>query len=251
MTSKFNISLFCYSLSLFSGISYLWGFWLSFDINILSFVALTDIVKASVYPTLPAIGILAAYSAMDGINAVSKEQQSIMISEGGFAKGFSYFFTGWCIFLAVFSFGNAIYTAFTETGYMRLRGIYPLIGLALFFYTVLSNKFVMKVPMNLRVFIISIICFLPVVSFNKGFSNGQLAANHEEKGFYLESKGYCSSSKTEKFRYISNFGSRIFTISSKDNSICVSKSDEFKLIKYNVKNHNKNRCRAADTLFGC
>ncbi|MEZ9899443.1 hypothetical protein AB4379_18590, partial [Vibrio breoganii] len=90
MISKVNISIFCYGLSLFAGISYLWGFWLSFDINILSFVALTDIVKASIYPALPAIGILGMYSAMDGINAVSKEAHSRMINEGGFAKGFTY-----------------------------------------------------------------------------------------------------------------------------------------------------------------
>ncbi|MEZ9899461.1 hypothetical protein AB4379_18720, partial [Vibrio breoganii] len=146
---------------------------------------------------------------------------------------FTYFFTAWCIFLALASFGSAIYTAVTETGYMRLRGIYPLIGLAVFFYAVLSNKFLMQIPMNLRVFIISVVCFLPVASFNQGFSNGEIAANHEEEGFYFESKGYCSSTLDEKFRYINIFGSRVFTVSSKDNSICVGKSDEFKLIKYN------------------
>ncbi|MCS6102364.1 hypothetical protein [Shewanella baltica] len=69
MSTKINLSLVVYGLVLFSGISYLWGFWIKFDINILSYVALTEIVKASVYPALPAIGILAAYSAMDGVVA--------------------------------------------------------------------------------------------------------------------------------------------------------------------------------------
>jgi hypothetical protein len=62
MNTKLDVTLIIYGLALFSGISYLWGFWVNFDINILSYVALTDIVKASVYPALPAIAVLAFYS---------------------------------------------------------------------------------------------------------------------------------------------------------------------------------------------
>ena len=83
MSKKFDISIFVYGLALFSGISYLWGFWLNMDINILSYAELTDIVKASVYPALPAIGILAVYSAMDGYNSLSKKEYDERIAIGG------------------------------------------------------------------------------------------------------------------------------------------------------------------------
>lgn len=239
MSTKFNISVFIYGLALFSGISYLWGFWINLDINILSYVALTDIVKASVYPALPAIGVLAAYSAMDGVNSLSKKQHDEYIAEGGFAKGLTYFIKFYCVFTVLLGLGSSAYTAITETGYLRLRGLYPLISLVLFLYIIFSNRYLLTIPVKIRVFIVSVVCFLPTVCFSKGYSNGELSINHDIKGFYVVGKGYCSSTDDEKFRYIGVLGSRLFSISSKDNSICITTAEEFRLVKYNVETLNK------------
>jgi hypothetical protein len=235
MNTKLDVTLIIYGLALFSGISYLWGFWVNFDINILSYVALTDIVKASVYPALPAIAVLAFYSAMDGYNSMSKKKYDDYVEEGGFYKGFTYFVLFYGIAMTLLGLGNAIYILVIETGYLKLKGVYPLISIVLFLYIILSNKFLMKIPVNLRVFIVSIICFLPTYLFHKGYTNGVLAADHESAGFYIQGKGYCSSSEKEKFRYISVIGSKLFSYSSKDNSICITKAEDFRLIKYNVK----------------
>lgn len=239
MSTKVNISIVIYGLALFSGISYLWGFWIKFDINILSYVALTEIVKASVYPALPAVGILAAYSAMDGVNSMSKKQHDEYIEEGGFFKGFTYFLKFYCVSMVLFGLGSSAYTAITETGYLRLRGLYPLASLILFLYVIFSNKYLLNLPVNLRVFVVSIVCFLPTASFSKGYSNGEVAIDHNAQGYYVISNGFCSSSNDEKFRYIGVLGSRLFTLSSKDNSICITKSEDFKLVSYNEKTLNK------------
>lgn len=239
MSKKFDISIFVYGLALFSGISYLWGFWLNMDINILSYAELTDIVKASVYPALPAIGILAVYSAMDSYNSLSKKEYEQRIAIGGFSKGFAFFlkFSTWAV-IATFLVYSA-YTIFTESGYIRLRGLYPLISILLFLYIMHSNKFLMSLPVNLRVFVVSIFCFLPTVAFSKGYSDGEIAVDQNAPGFYVTSKGLCSSSDTEKFRYIAVLGNRLFTISSIDNSICITNSEDFRLLKYNEESLDK------------
>lgn len=239
MSTKINLSLVVYGLVLFSGISYLWGFWIKFDINILSYVALTEIVKASVYPALPAIGILAAYSAMDGVNSMSKKQHDEYMEAGGIFKGFTYVLKFYCISMMLLSLGSSVYTALTETGYMRLRGLYPLVSLILFLYIIFSNKYLLNLPVNLRVFVVSIFCFLPTVAFAKGYTNGESAMDHNAIGYYVVSSGYCSSTEGERFRYIGVLGSRLFSISSKDNSICISKSEDFKLVSYNELTLNK------------
>ncbi len=245
MNRKLNITLVAYGLALFSGISYLWGFWIKFDINILSYVALTEIVKASVYPALPAIGILAVYSAMDGFNSMSKKQHDEYIKAGGLFKGFTYFFKFYCISMILLGLGSSAYTAITETGYLRLRGLYPLASLILFLYIMVSNKYLLAIPVNLRVFVVSVFCFLPTASFNKGYSNGYVAMNHNAVGYYVVSNGYCSSTKDEKFRYIGVLGSRLFSLSSKDNSICITKSEDFKLVSYNKTPLNKQLNKSA------
>lgn len=235
MSTKINISIVIYGLALFSGISYLWGFWIRFDINILSYIALTEIVKASVYPALPAIGILAALSTMDGVNSMSEKQQNEYIEAGGFFKGYTYFLKFYFLSVIVFSLGSSTYTAITEVGYLRLRGIYPFVSLVFFLYIIFSNKYLLNLSVKSRVAVVTLICFLPNVSFMKGYSNGELARNHDVKGHYVVSSGFCSSTDYEKFRYVGVLGSRLFTLSSKDNSICITKSEDFKLVSYNEK----------------
>ena len=126
-----------------------------------------------------------------------------------------------------------------ESGYVRLRGIYPLLSMILFIYIMNSNKFLMSLSVNLRVFVVSIFCFLPTMAFSKGYSDGEIAVDQNAPGFYVSSKGLCSSSDTEKFRYIAVLGSRLFTISSIDNSICITNSEDFRLFKYNEEPLNK------------
>jgi hypothetical protein len=241
MSAKINLSLVAYGLALFSGISYLWGFWIKFDINILSYVALTEIVKASVYPALPAIGILAVYSTIDGVNTMSKKKHDEYMEAGGIFKGFTYFIKFYCISIIILGLGSSVYTAITETGYLRLRGLYSLVSIVLFLYIIFSNKYLLNLPVNLRVFVVSIVCFLPTASFNKGYSNGEQAMNHDAQGYYVVSNGYCSSTEDENFRYISVLGSRLFSLSSKDDSICVTKAEDFKLVSYNNPALNKQR----------
>lgn len=234
MNGKLDISLVVYGLALFSGVSYLWGFWLNFDINILSYIALTDVIKASVYPALPALAILAFYSAMDGFNSMSKSDHDIFIAEGGMFKGYTYLLTAYCVVCFLLGLGNAIFLIVVNDGYFRLLGIYPLASICLFLYLILSNKFLLSIPVKSRVFIVSVICFLPTYLFNKGHTNGSLVSDHSAVGQYVIADGYCSSNAETKFRFISVMGDKLFAISSKDESICIRRAEDFQLVKYNV-----------------
>ena len=61
MDTKVNITLAAYAYFILVGISYMWGYWLPFELNILAFADVTDIIKASAYPLLPAVGLLLTY----------------------------------------------------------------------------------------------------------------------------------------------------------------------------------------------
>jgi len=234
MNKKLDLTLIIYGLALFSGISYLWGFWVNFDVNIISYVALTDIVKASVYPALPAIGVLAIYSAMDGFNSISKEKREEMVNEGGFFKGYTYFVKYYAIAIFLLAISNTVYLIYTEEGYFKLKGFYPLISIVLFYYIIASKKYLSSMSINSKVFLVTIICFLPTYLFNKGFENGVLASDHSAQGFYVVGKMYCNSNKDEKFRYISVIGNKLFSYSSKSNNVCITKAEDFQLVKYNL-----------------
>ncbi|HIF5642079.1 TPA: hypothetical protein ACX3DU_004565 [Vibrio parahaemolyticus] len=234
MNSKLDLSLVVYGLTLFSGVSYLWGFWLNFEVNILSYIALTDVIKASVYPALPALAILAFYSAMDGFNSMSKGEHDMYVAEGGVSRGYAYFLKVYCALCFLLGLGNAIFLIVVNEGYFRLLGIYPLVSICLFLYLVFSNKFLLSIPVKSRVFVISVICFLPTYLFNKGYTNGSLVSDHNAVGQYVVADGYCSSSEGNKFRFISVMGDKLFATSSKDESICVRKAEDFLLVKYNV-----------------
>ncbi|WP_228076473.1 hypothetical protein, partial [Vibrio parahaemolyticus] len=136
MNSKLDLSLVVYGLALFSGVSYLWGFWLNFEVNILSYIALTDVIKASVYPALPALAILAFYSAMDGFNSMSKGEHDMFVAEGGVSKGYAYFLKIYCALCFLLGLGNAIFLIVANEGYFRLLGVYPLVSICLFLYLV-------------------------------------------------------------------------------------------------------------------
>lgn len=233
MNIKLELSIVVYGLALFSGVSYLWGFWLNFDINILSYIALTDVIKASVYPALPALGVLAFYSAMDGYNSMSKAQQDVFLAEGGAAKGFTYFHKASCAAGFIFGLGNAVYLIVSNEGYFRLLGMYPLLSIVLFIYLAMSNKFLMSIKLNYRMFILLVICFLPTFLFNKGYSNGLLQSDLGAEGQYVIADGFCSSDDEVNYRFISVIGGKLFAISSSDESICVRSAENFRLVKYN------------------
>ncbi len=235
MDNKIDITLIIYSTAIFSGISYLWGFWIYFDINILSYIALTDIVKASVYPALPAIGVLVLYSSLDGMNATSKENNKEIIEMGGFYKWFTHFYNLYFMVLFFCIIGYWVYLIVSEDGYNKLQGIYPLASALLIVFFLTSKKKFFNFPDKIRVGIITLICFLPTYLFNKGSDNGAIASNHEAIGYFVNAKGYCNSTKSEKFRYISVIGNKLFTYSSKDNSMCITKAEDFRLTKYNEK----------------
>jgi len=250
MNIKLELSVVVYGLALFSGVSYLWGFWLNFDINILSYIALTDVIKASVYPALPALGVLAFYSAMDGYNSMSKAQHESFIAEGGFAKGFTYFHKLFCVVCFIFGLGNATYLVVSNDGYFRLLGLYPLVSICLFIYLVMSNQFLMTLPVKYRVFVLVIICFLPTFLFNKGYSNGAQQSDLNAEGQYVIADGFCSSDDKAKYRFVSVIGGKLFSISSSDESICVRSAENFRLVKYNQiggDNLNTNKVAEVET----
>lgn len=250
MNHKLDLSFLAYGLALFSGVSYLWGFWLNFDVNILSYAALTDVIKASVYPALPALAVLAMYSALDGANAMSKDLVEEYNERGGTFKRYTLVLKGWFFFSVAAVFGNAVYLILTNNGYFRLLGIYPLASMALFIYLVHNNKFLMSFPVKPRVFILTLVCFLPTYLFNKGYSNGQIVLNHEAVGHYVIAEGYCSSDESTTYRFISVIGNRLFTLSSDDESICVRSAENFRLVKYNIANKESVLSEIFDNFFG-
>jgi hypothetical protein len=165
MDSKVSATAIAYLYALMVGGAYLVGYWLPFGLNILAFADLSDIIKASVLPTLPAVGLLLTYSAIDGLNSISRKQHDEYIAEGGFFKYYMKFmvFYGHAMTGAFLLY--AAYLVITEPAHQKLKGVFPLASLLVFIYLIYGNRHLLALDVKSRVFAISILCFLPTAAF--------------------------------------------------------------------------------------
>jgi hypothetical protein len=234
MDSKVSATAIAYVYALMVGGAYLVGYWLPFGLNVLAFADLSDIIKASVLPMLPAVGLLLTYSAMDGLNSISKKQHDEYIAEGGFVKYYMKFmvFYGYAMTVAFLLY--AAYLVVTEPGQQKLKGVFPLASLLVFIYLIYGNRHLLALDVKSRVFVISMLCFLPTAAFVTGNKDGEKIERLEGVLWVVKPKESCGSG-THELVLLARLSNKYLTMSTVDKSICVLPDGNVQLIRLPVR----------------
>lgn len=230
MDTKVSVTLAAYIYFVFAGVSYLWGYWLPFELNILAFADFTDILKVSIYPALPAIGLLVTYAAIDGLGVISKKQHDDLIDAGGVFRLYIRVVT---IFNVLFMIGLAFYFAYlviTEPAYHKLKGVYPLASLLAFYYFLYGNKQLMALDVRVRAFALALLCGLPTYVFLKGAMASDDLINLRGSYWVITAKEPCAGAKGDLV-YIARIGGKYFSMSVADKSLCVIEDGTVQLVK--------------------
>ncbi len=231
--NKITITAILYFYVIFCSISYQWGFWLTFDINILSYLTLTEIVKNSVYPALPAVFIFLLFlGTAAGSNLITENTtlekgpnkiQRVINSIVGLLLIIN-------ISLIIFIM---IEQGATANGYEKLKGIYPFISFVVYLAVMLNlGKTNIKILPHIGLFTA---VFLPTVFFFGGTLKSDEILKDKTSGKYVVfEKGICTSTTNNKYKYIEVIDNKVFSLSLKDKSLCIRKAENFKLIDFKI-----------------
>lgn len=220
MESKLSATAIAYMYALFVGGSYLIGYWLPFGLNILAFADLTDIIKISVLPLIPAIGLLITYASIDGLNSISTKTHDEYVSAGGFFKYYMRFMVFYSYSMIAFLFCHAAYLVITEPDYQKLKGAFPLASMISFVYLAYGNRHLLTLDVKSRVFVISILCGLPTAAFMTGNRDGEKIQKLEGTMWEVKTKEACSSGAADLV-LLARLSNKYLTMSKADKSICV------------------------------
>jgi len=234
MNAKLNLSVAIYAYFLIVGISYLWGFWLPFDLNILAFADLADIIKSSVYPMLPAAGFLIFQSALDGFNTTSQKKYEDYVAAGGFYRLYMRF-----LMVINYSVLGALaayicYVVVTEQGYQKLKGIYPLLSALAFYFFINRGAYLLRIDVRIRVFVLLVLCMMPTVAFRTGNDIANKIKNLEGNYWILKTSEPCKG--VDELIFLARLGSKYLAMSKSDKSVCILQDTTIQLVKANTTN---------------
>lgn len=228
-------SLVAYSWLWLVGAGYLWGFWSDSGINILAYIGVYDIVKGAVFPLAPAVAVAAINSAVWTHNA-----RSLPTAAENVRKIIPDKWTSRLGVAAKVLLGIAVVSLLASWGYYfwtvgraaKVAMGLVFVGFVAHLHIAGKTDFLAKWPEIGRLTAITLICLLPGMAVKEGWDKGRKARNFALPGFSVSEAKACNSTAEERFRYVEVMGNRLFALSSKDGSICVTESTSFKLTPY-------------------
>ncbi|WP_234116673.1 hypothetical protein [Citrobacter freundii] len=225
----FNSSFISAYLLLLS-VSYLWGFWGHFDVNILNFIGVTDIIKSVIWPMIIALVLYLIQVALNVFNG-PKANSTVGFSEKTkhekvqITIQYSYL-----ILMLLSSFVGAAYNYIVGTQMQKYVSIAWPLSFLVCFLIYRSKELLEYIPFKNKAIVCGIICFLPYIFLSRGVYEGDRIKSGKNT-FLIESNSICTSDKNNKYRYIDALADKAFALSLKDNSICIFKYEYIKLIK--------------------
>jgi len=216
--------------ALFISISYLWGFWGRFDINILNYIGVSDIIKSAIWPMIIALAMYLVQVAMNNYNG-PRTDVSAKYSEMSKHEKFDYILRySYVIIMVCLFLGSVIYNLVTGNKMIRYAAIAWILASIVFFTTCRNQELMAYIPFKNKALFYSILCFMPVFFLSRGVLEGDRILAGENT-YLVESNALCSSSENDKYRYIDVMADKAFALSLKDNSICIFKFENLKLVK--------------------
>lgn len=212
------------------GSLYLWGFWLHFDLNILQFVDVSDIVKATILPMITSLCIMAIQSATNFINNPSSATSRELWNAGGGYRAPIYLQYAFFSFIAITTLIGFITSFISGTKAEKYFVIGFILMGGLYFWILIKTRVLVEYKRTRAAILIAILG-MPLVFMQKGIRDAQdvLKGNNT---FLVQSDNQCvSKENSEKFRFIGNLSDKGFAYSLKDQSLCIFKYEYIKLTK--------------------
>lgn len=248
LSSLFIIPL-CYAY--LCGVLYSYAFWDNIDINLIQFLSLSDILNSLLLPSILTLPIIFSFiiviyfmtPTQKEENYITRENIKKIYNEHNLKSILNTLCRNKLIVLnaivslvalltqiiliieLIINFGKAMLITF-------------LILIISSIITYLSRNVISKYLGSLKFSILILIPTLPTLSYYIGTTDSIKITSGEDY-YIIETIPSCSSDGNERFRYLATTSDKIFAISEKDNSICVSRYHTIKLIKKN-KFKNKN-----------
>lgn len=220
-----KIFTFLTPYSLAVSLLYLFGFWGTFNVNILEYIALTDVVKNAMLPLLYSSAFVLIGFTIASI--MTSPMQTNMPSGGGAhlpeAKYFIWIFR----VITLLTLLGALYFVFFDVGRTRWLNIALLLMTPIFVVigdAPMAEKYIAH--KRLRILVVCSLTFILLCSFGWGAFDAEKAKNDDQS---LKINGIIS-----KHSYVGRAGDYLFLWSKKANSIVIKYKSDIKSIERSV-----------------
>ncbi len=245
MNIEFRITLWALACAYALGNSFIysWTFWTAFDINILQFASITDLIPSIIYNLiLPfAIVVLTVVSSdiwvrlnekietiLDGYLSPYIENYDKIKIYAGTLTSIIFAIAG--IIAAIYS-TKSLQERVSVESFPWLEVLKLLIPIVLIFgithFIIAKTTFILDI--KYRTLIIFCICLVPAASYFWAVMNSKKIINGKDT-FLVKSDTQCKSTPDTQFRYISSISDKAFALSLKDGSVCIFKYNTLELI---------------------
>lgn len=225
---------------------YSWTFWTAFDINILQFASITDILPSIIYTlTIPFVVVILSMIGNEIWTRLNNKIESMLDDLlGSYIKNYKKikFYSrilasiALCIGLGVAAVSIAKSLpkgppADPIAIKSILKFIIPfIITFAAIYFIIHKTAFLGTI--KYRRVLIFCICLLPITSYIWALANSADILKGRNT-LLVNSDAQCKSPDKTKYRYISSISDKAFALSLKDGSICIFKYNHLELIPEN------------------
>lgn len=211
-------------------VAYLWGFWGHFDINILNFIGVSDIIKSVIWPMTIALVMYIVQVALNVFNGPKPKSTTGFSTKTKHEKIITIIEFSYMTLILLIALAGVAYSLISGTKMQKYAAIGWILSSVLYFTTYKNREIMEYFPFKNKSFIYCLVCFLPVLFLSNGVYQGNRITTGIDT-FLIESNSTCTSNDSNKYRYIDAVGDKAFALSLKDNSVCIFKYEYLKLIK--------------------
>lgn len=245
MNIEFKITLWALACAYALGNSFIysWTFWTAFNINILQFASITDIIPSIIYNLiLPFAFIVSSLifaeiwvRLQESIGKIMDLYLPPYLKNLNKIKRYAFLSTpAICLMMILIAVTYRYKTVNEHT----LRDGFSLVAMVKLIIFILTSLFISHFiffkttflsNFRYKLMVILSICFAPTASYYWAVMNSNKIIEGKDT-FIVKSDTQCKSSSDNQLRYISSISDKAFALSLKDGSVCIFKYNTLELI---------------------
>lgn len=228
-----------------NGLTYSWSFWRAFDINVLQYSAINDLLPSILFSIIiPILLIIAAilisyaYSLLIDFfifkkaDKILKRYQSYTLKN----KGLSLSVLMYRYNVAISLIGAVIAVFVVPKDWKPLFIIFVPSIVAC--YLIIEKTMILHEFGKFRNLAIFTLAFMPAGFYSVGTFNAQNIINGV-KTYIISSDTPCTTDSHDSYRYIATISDKVFALSLKDKSVCIFKYNFLKLTPEPLQTYNQ------------